>query len=229
MTEAITSFNGEYRWLSNFWDAKVTLDGDEYPTVEHAYQAAKFEQGSVGRAAVAKTLTPGQAKRAGRMFKIRPEWDDVKYDVMLALSVQKYADPELQRKLLNTGDADLIEGNTWGDTYWGVCNGVGQNKLGDILKRVRTGYLLMNMAAVYPGDPDGSIGRDIAELFGQEYVAPQVTFDPPQCQECHGSGRDREGSRCQECGGNGVGPQGGLHPKAAALRSGDDTSEGMFS
>ena len=39
--------------------------------------------------------------------------------------------------LLATGDEKLVEGNTWGDRYWGVCDGNGLNKLGGILERVR--------------------------------------------------------------------------------------------
>ena len=45
--------------------------------------------------------------------------------------------PVLAKWLLNTGDAKLIEGNTWNDRYWGVCAGIGQNKLGKILMKVR--------------------------------------------------------------------------------------------
>ena len=44
---------------------------------------------------------------------------------------------ELKKKLIDTGDATLIEGNTWNDTFWGVCNGVGENNLGKILMKIR--------------------------------------------------------------------------------------------
>ena len=45
--------------------------------------------------------------------------------------------PELGNKLLETGNQELVEGNTWGDIFWGVCNGKGQNWLGKILMMVR--------------------------------------------------------------------------------------------
>lgn len=58
--------------------------------------------------------------------------------VMLQLLRQKFlGDEELRRKLLRTGDAMLVEGNYWGDTYWGVCFGSGKNMLGKLLMQVR--------------------------------------------------------------------------------------------
>ena len=71
--------------------------------------------------------TCGQAKHAGQRLVLRPDWEQIKQAVMLNLQRQKYSYPELRTLLLATGDSELIEGNTWGDTYWGVCRGVGQN------------------------------------------------------------------------------------------------------
>lgn len=77
------------------------------------------------------------AKRAGQRLALRPDWEQIKQAVMLNLQRQKYSYPELRTLLLATGNLELIEGNTWGDTYWGVCNGVGDNWLGKILMQVR--------------------------------------------------------------------------------------------
>ena len=52
---------------------------------------------------------------------------------MAALIAQKFDKGELALALKYTGDAELIEGNNWGDTFWGVCNGVGENHLGKLL------------------------------------------------------------------------------------------------
>lgn len=136
MTDAITRFAAEHRWLSNFAPAPVLLDGVLYPTTEHAYQAAKtldFDE----REAVLTCETPGRAKRMGRKVTVRDDWDSVKEEIMLDLTRQKYALPEYKERLLATGEMEIVEGNTWGDTFWGVCNGVGENKLGRILMRVR--------------------------------------------------------------------------------------------
>jgi len=136
MPGPIDSFSGDFRWLSNFAEAPVVHDGVEYPTTEHAYQAAKTTDWAE-RDAIHQCATPGRAKRMGREITMRPDWDDVKEAVMLDLTRQKYALPEYRERLLATGDREIVEGNTWGDTFWGVCNGVGENKLGRILMRVR--------------------------------------------------------------------------------------------
>jgi predicted NAD-dependent protein-ADP-ribosyltransferase YbiA (DUF1768 family) len=69
---------------------------------------------------------------------VRPDWDDTKINTMLTLLRQKFAlGSELAKKLLDTGNRDLVEGNTWGDTFWGVCKGQGENMLGKLLMQVR--------------------------------------------------------------------------------------------
>lgn len=132
----IERFAGDYAFLSNFHPAIVFLDGRMYPTVENAFQAAKCLH-EEDRAQFA-TLTPGQAKRLGRKVEMRPDWNGARLGVMHDLVLQKFRNhAELQEKLLATGDADIIEGNQWHDTFWGVCNGIGQNNLGKILMNVR--------------------------------------------------------------------------------------------
>lgn len=132
---SVAEFQGQYRFLSNFWRVPVELDGEIYPSVEHAYQAAKTVVASE-REAIRCTVKSGDAKRAGRKVTLRPDWEQVKDDVMLNLLRQKFAAGILRANLLAT-DGDLVEGNYWGDTYWGVCNGRGQNKLGRMLMQVR--------------------------------------------------------------------------------------------
>lgn len=136
---AITSFKGEYRWLSNFWQMPgfIIYNNTAYTTVEHAYQASKAVSIS-DRVRIAGLATPGQAKRVGRTIEVREDWDAVKTQVMLELTRLKYQNSELAAKLLATGDEELIEGNTWGDRFWGQCPvGVGENNLGQILMFVR--------------------------------------------------------------------------------------------
>ncbi len=133
---AISSFSGKNRFLSNFWLCRVTFEGVEYDSTEHAYQAAKTVSEEL-REWVRTAPSPGQAKKRAYRLTLRPDWDDVKEHVMLALLREKFKDPELRAKLLATGDAELVEGNTWGDKYWGVCDGEGQNRLGVLLMLVR--------------------------------------------------------------------------------------------
>lgn len=133
---SIDSFEGRYRFLSNFWMCELDYDGMIYPSSEHAYQAAKTTDITT-RQKIASLSTAYDAKKAGKSVRIRPDWDEVKLDLMLQIVRAKFAVPEMASKLLGTGDAALIEGNWWGDTFWGKCGGVGENHLGQILERVR--------------------------------------------------------------------------------------------
>jgi ribA/ribD-fused uncharacterized protein len=133
----IAEFQGEYRFLSNFWPATVEFEGIMYPTAEHAYQSAKTLDMNE-RKRIAELPTPGEAKRAGRALALRPDWEQVKLGVMEECVRYKFTHhAELSQKLLATADAHLEEGNTWGDTFWGTVHGAGQNHLGRILMRVR--------------------------------------------------------------------------------------------
>lgn len=143
----ITEFQGEYRFLSNFWPASILYGDILFPTTEHAYQAAKTIKRKE-RIAIAECTTPGRAKRLGAQCELRSDWDYIKLDVMRKLLVIKFQIPELQILLLATGDAQLEEGNKWGDTFWGVCNNVGENHLGKLLMAVRTYYQAVKMNSV---------------------------------------------------------------------------------
>lgn len=141
---AITSFTGRYRFLSNFWPCDVvvcdSVPGDYFcDTVEHAYQLSKTLDTSE-RDYIFCAPTPGEAKRRGRRATLRPNWDAIKLDVMRELIEQKFSfdlNSVLCEGLRSTGNRPLIEGNTWGDTFWGVCNGIGENHLGKIIMKVR--------------------------------------------------------------------------------------------
>ena len=132
----INRFDGEYRFLSNFHSHEIFYRGKLYATNEHAYQAMKTLKTSE-REMIRNASTPGKAKRLARKIVLRPDWDNEKITVMLVINAIKYQDPELRAKLLATGDEELVEGNHWGDTFWGVCDGVGQNYLGRILMFIR--------------------------------------------------------------------------------------------
>lgn len=120
---------GDFSFLSNFYQ-----HGNW--TVEHHYQAAKTDDPEWA-AKILNAPTPGQAKRFGRKAPMRPTWEEEKVVVMLTLLRVKFLWPDLAQKLIATGDAMLVEGNTWGDTFWGVCRGQGQNHLGRLLMQVR--------------------------------------------------------------------------------------------
>lgn len=139
----ITEFDGKYAFLSNFYHAPFTYDGIEYPTNEHFFQAMKtLDQKE--RKKIAAAATPGKAKRMGRQVQLREDWEQVKYTAMRVGVERKFdAHPKLASKLIATGDAILIEGNSWHDNTWGSCFCpkcaaiAGKNWLGEILMERR--------------------------------------------------------------------------------------------
>lgn len=132
--EKIESFSGTYRYLSNFYDAPVLYNGIMYDNAEAAYQAQKQPE----KAEMFKNINGSKAKKDGAALTLRPDWDLVKDQIMYEIVKEKFTrNIYLGARLINTGDVPIIEGNYWNDTYWGVCKGKGQNKLGKIIMRVR--------------------------------------------------------------------------------------------
>jgi ribA/ribD-fused uncharacterized protein len=137
MTERIDSFSGEHSFLSSFHPSPITIQGITWPTVEHAFQAAKTKDIDA-RVDIRLASTPGKAKRLGRRVELRSDWESIKVDVMEDLLRRKFAPGTALRQQLDaTSPAELIEGNHWGDTFWGVCRGVGRNQLGLLLMKIR--------------------------------------------------------------------------------------------
>lgn len=137
MPDAILDFKGEYHFLDNFHAASVMWEGIQYPTSEHAFQAAKTLDKDV-RKQFAEVESPFQVKKMGRNVDLRPDWEERKYEVMAEIIFAKFQqNPDLAEKLLATGDAHLEEGNHHGDTTWGTVDGKGKNWLGKILMSVR--------------------------------------------------------------------------------------------
>lgn len=140
----ISSFEGEYRFLSNFYESPIKFQRYIYKTVEHFYQASKAITLS-DKILVILCQTPGQAKRFGNKIECTPNWDEIKYSIMLTGVILKFEqNPELRAKLIETFPKHLIEGNHWHDNYWGMCfcascrgNTIAFNNLGHILERVR--------------------------------------------------------------------------------------------
>ena len=130
-------FRNQYFFLSNFFPAPVRYEGILYPTSEHAYAAAKTLDLDLRRQ-IAKIPTPGKAKRFCRTLALRPGWLAMRLRIMDEVLTAKFSQhPDLAARLAATGYEELVEENTWGDTFWGVCDGHGLNNLGKALMRVR--------------------------------------------------------------------------------------------
>ena len=132
----IDKFEGEYAFLSNFYDCPVKYRGNMFKNSEAAFQAQKCSNPVLVKKFCA--ISASEAKKMGKKVDLRPDWelkkDEIMYEIVLAKFTQNLT---LKYKLLATGDEILVEGNWWGDRYWGKCKGVGLNRLGEILMKVR--------------------------------------------------------------------------------------------
>lgn len=116
----------------------VTYRGITYRNNEAAFQAQKVS--SEDECKTFSALNPSEAKKKGRHVSLRKDvdWDSVKTVCMYEICKVKFSqNEELRNRLIETGDEHLEEGNTWGDRIWGTVNGIGENRLGKILMRVR--------------------------------------------------------------------------------------------
>ena len=137
--EIINEFKGVYRWLSNFEAVEIRhIGGLTYPSVEHAYQANKSQDIEWWNTC-ATTPSPGQIKRLSRAVKLVENWEEIKEDIMFDLLLQKFTHQKFKDLLLATENVEIIEGNYWGDVFWGVDlkTGLGENKLGHLLMSIR--------------------------------------------------------------------------------------------
>jgi ribA/ribD-fused uncharacterized protein len=139
----INEFNGQYAFLSNFYSSNIDTPIGIFPTAEHLYQASKTTI-LADKEKIRLASSPGKAKRMGQKVTLVPFWDHIKVIVMLAVVQDKFSqNSDLAKKLLDTGSARLIEGNTWHDNEWGDCtcskcqNILGDNLLGIVLMTVR--------------------------------------------------------------------------------------------
>lgn len=135
----ITSFTGKYRFLSNFYPAQFVYMGYRWPTAEHAYQAHKCIDEEVWNHFAYGNISAGESKRLGSEIPLKPYWEKEKVNVMRGIVTAKFEQNDyLMDMLLATKGCELIEGNTWGDTFWGQCPlGKGRNELGKILMGIR--------------------------------------------------------------------------------------------
>lgn len=168
--DPILGFRGSYRWMSNFWRVPgLTAYGIPCPTVEHAYVIAKIAPDRSDRMALAREIaslpSPADAKRRGRRIELRPDWEDVKGDMMATLLARKFAPgTAMSEKLSATGRRPIFELNTWGDVEWGVIALAD----GDTLKgRNLMGRLLETRRAALMNEPeqlrkDESLEEDVA-------------------------------------------------------------------
>lgn len=136
----ILGFFGEYRFLSNYHLCSCIIQDIQFKSSEHAYMYQKsFDL--IYQQSIIEAKTPKDAKRIGSLVKLRPDWNEYRKEAMLKALKAKFNNKDLKEMLTATGDAYLEETNTWNDTFWGVCNGIGQNNLGELLMKIRQNML----------------------------------------------------------------------------------------
>lgn len=138
----INKFDGEYAFLSNFYECNVTYNGLTYKNSEAAFHAQKTLDETERKQFI--TLNPSESKKLGRKITLRNDWEEVKTKIMYEICLVKFSQNEdLKAKLLATGDEHLEEGTYWHDNCWGNCycekckDIVGENRLGKILMEIR--------------------------------------------------------------------------------------------
>lgn len=172
--DAISTFSGQYRFLSNFFASPMEWGEVSGATAEHHYNAAKTLSPQEREKVYAAT-SPGKAKMAGERVTLQPHWDTtVRYQVMDSILRAKFSDPDLRSRLLATGDALLIEGNNWHDQVWGECEcpkhakWPGQNALGRALMRLRS--------EIRSDEPDRFVRVALTGHRPQSYTPDQIDW-----------------------------------------------------
>lgn len=133
----IKGFQGEHRWLSNFWKCNIVFKNTMFKSSENAYQASKATTKEMFDKFI--DISPAEAKKLGKIISIIADFKSFKLDIMYEIVSYKFNNNEdLKIKLIETKECYIEETNVWGDTFWGVYNGKGSNNLGKIIMKVRS-------------------------------------------------------------------------------------------
>ena len=134
----IKEFKNQYFFLSNFYECPIYYNKLVFCNAEAAFQAQKVIDEKEQYKFI--NLNASQARKLGKTIVLRKDWEEVKDNIMYEIVKRKFTvNKELQQKLIDTKDEELVEGNWWHDTYWGIDSktGIGKDKLGKILMKVR--------------------------------------------------------------------------------------------
>lgn len=140
----INQFRGEYNWLSNMYSCDIMFDGHLFKSVENAYMASKNVENR-DWFQFCLNNPPNICKKESKNILLRADWEKVKVKIMYGFLEQKFKQEPFKTKLLTTKNENIVEGNYWGDSFWGVDlkqnPNIGENFLGrsimDIRKKLR--------------------------------------------------------------------------------------------
>ena len=142
--EKINHFRGNFGCFSNMYSCSVEIEGIVYPSAEHAFVAGKTTDENLRRE-IATLDAPQKAKAFGKQLLLRPDWEEIQVGWMKTVLLAKFSQNQFfKKRLIDTGTAELIEGNGWHDNFWGscfcsrpACGSSGKNTLGKLLMEVR--------------------------------------------------------------------------------------------
>ena len=155
--QPIVKFEGSFFWLSNFYEVPVKLGNLTFGSTEAAFQGSKYKAALVDQKEQFEFLqdmiqaNPSQSKKLGKRLRIGlDKWESIKVTCMREVVKAKFDQhDDLRHLLLGTGAALLVESNTWGDRYWGRCEGKGLNVLGSILMELRGYYFWKEYQSIW--------------------------------------------------------------------------------
>lgn len=137
----INSFRGYHAWLSNMYSCNIEFMGHKFKSVENAYMFVK-RPSDLDWLNKCLELSPGDVKKASKLIAVREDWESVKLSIMYELLKKKFTQEPFRTDLLNTRGENIVEGNRWNDTFWGVdiksSPNVGENWLGRLIMDIRT-------------------------------------------------------------------------------------------
>jgi ribA/ribD-fused uncharacterized protein len=135
-TPQLIRFVGDKRFLSSYYPSTIYINGQSYPTLEHAWQGLKTNDVEE-RELIRKAPTPSEAKKLGQCVTLRDGWREDKLTIMEELVKKKFDNPFLSEMLLTIKDEEIVVQGRWLNEFWGVVNNVGKNEFGKILTKVR--------------------------------------------------------------------------------------------
>ena len=143
----IVAFDGAERWLSNFVGCSIDYQGRNFPSVEHAYQSMKQDSETWRQKCADYTITSAAIKKMAQEIDKRPDWNRIKLSVMRECVKLKFLQEPFRTRLIETGNMEIIEGNWWHDTFWGVDKDTmeGSNNLGKLIMEVRSSLLVTSL------------------------------------------------------------------------------------
>jgi len=140
--DMITSFSGDHKFLSNFYECPIEIEGQNFRSAEHAYHSRKFTDSAIKQ--VLETLKPEDIHKVVCKWSPCSDWENIRDDWMVRCVHEKFKqNPRLRHKLLRTGNRFLLYQNYYHQQFWGTCACAdhrkipGENELGWILMRER--------------------------------------------------------------------------------------------